>query len=98
MKELMRYDAYFSFGGAITFKNAVGKPDVVRACPVDRMLLETDCPYMTPVPFRGTPNEPKYINLVAAKVAEFTGRDVKEIEETTSNNAKNFFPRIKEYL
>ena len=98
MKELLRYDAYFSFGGAITFKNAVDKPDVVRACPVDRMLLETDCPYMTPVPFRGKPNEPKYINLVAEKVAEFTGMTKAEVEERTYKNTLDFFGRMKEFL
>lgn len=93
-----RYDAYFSFGGAITFRNATDKPDIVRACPVDRMLLETDCPYMTPVPYRGKQNEPKYVNLVLDKVAEYMGRDRAEIEATTYNNTRNFFGRMKDLL
>jgi TatD DNase family protein len=59
--------------------------------PEDRLLLETDCPYMTPVPFRGTPNEPKNIPLVAAKMAELKGLSGEEIERVTTENALRFY-------
>ena len=63
------YDAYFSLGGAITFKNFNGW-DAIQSIPKNRILTETDCPYMTPVPFRGKTNYPKYVGLVVEKLAE----------------------------
>ena len=83
------FDAYFSFGGVLTF--AKRKEEVLAEIPAERLLLETDCPYMTPVPFRGTPNEPKHIPLVAAKMAELTGRTQEEIEKITTENALRFY-------
>lgn len=82
-------DAYFSFGGVLTF--AKHKDVVLAAISEDRLLLETDCPYMTPVPFRGTPNEPKHIPLVRDKMAELTGRAAAEIEKATTENALRFY-------
>ena len=82
----------------MTFKNATEKPDIVRSIPIDRILLETDCPYMTPVPYRGKPNEPKYINLVAEKMAEILDKSKEEIEEITVNNTKEFFKKINDSL
>ena len=92
--ELARYysknfDAYFSFGGVLTF--AKHKDVVLAEIPASRLLLETDCPYMTPVPHRGTPNEPKYIPLVAEKMAELKGLRREEIEAITSENALRFY-------
>ena len=84
-----RYDAYFSFGGALTF--AKHKDLVLAEIPASRLLLETDCPYMTPVPHRGTPNEPKYIPLVAEKMAELKGLRREEIEAITTENALRFY-------
>ena len=63
--------------------------------PEDRLLLETDCPYMSPVPYRGERNEPKYINYVAKKVAEIRGKSLEEIIEKTTKNAKTLFTRVK---
>lgn len=83
------FDAYFSFGGVLTF--AKRKEEVLAEIPAERLLLETDCPYMTPVPFRGTPNEPKYIPLVAEKMAALTGRTKEEIERITTENALRFY-------
>ncbi len=88
LKVFNKYDSYYSFGGAITFKNA-NKGDIVKAVPLDRLLLETDCPYMTPVPFRGKTNYPKYVKLVAEKMAEFL--PIVDIEAVTTANAKEFF-------
>lgn len=78
---------HIAFGGAITFKNAK-KEDVVKAVPIDRLLLETDCPYMTPVPFRGKTNYPEYVALVRDKICEWRNED---IETITTQNAKRVF-------
>lgn len=95
LKEFSKLDLYFSYGGAITFKNAKQKPDIVRATPIDRLLLETDCPYMTPVPHRGKVNYPKYVNLVAQAIAGYTSKPLDEIEEITNYNAKKLFNKLK---
>lgn len=92
--ELAKYysgemDAYFSFGGVLTF--AKHKDVVLAAIPDTRLLLETDCPYMTPVPFRGTPNEPKYIPLVRDKMAELKGLSREAVELVTTQNALRFY-------
>ena len=88
-------DAYFSFGGAITFKNASEKPEVIRAIGKDRLLLETDCPYMTPEPYRGRTNYPEYVAYAATKMAEILGLTRRETEEITTQNALRLFGRIK---
>lgn len=90
-----RLDAYYSFGGAITFANAKHNIEALKSVPLDRLVLETDCPYMTPVPFRGKVNEPKYVNLVAEKAAQVLEKSVDEIAEITTRNAKNLFYRMK---
>lgn len=89
------FDAYFAFGGAITFKNAVHNIDALKEVPLDRLLVETDCPYMTPVPFRGKDNEPKYINLVVDKMAEVLGKSREDIIKITTENAKRLFNKLK---
>ncbi len=90
-----KLDAYYAFGGAITFKNAKHNLESLAVVPKGRLLLETDCPYMTPVPFRGKTNEPKYVSLVAQKAAQVLGMSVEEIEEITTQNAKRLFTRMK---
>jgi TatD DNase family protein len=81
-------DMYFSFGGAVTFKNA-NKEEVVKAVPLNKLMLETDCPYMTPHPFRGELNYPKYINLTYQKIQNWYPNE--DIESITTQNAKRFF-------
>lgn len=83
------FDAYFSFGGVLTF--AKHKDLVLAEIPTDRLLLETDCPYMTPVPFRGTPNSPKHIPIVAQKMGELKGLSREQVEEVTTQNALRFY-------
>lgn len=90
VREFMKFDCYFAFGGAITFKNAK-KDEVIKAVPEDRLLIETDCPYMTPVPFRGQTNEPKYVNLVVDKIAQIKNIDRKAVEEMTYRNTLKLF-------
>jgi TatD DNase family protein len=89
--EIMDMGFYVSYGGAVTFKNANGLLECVKNTPLDRLMLETDCPYMTPVPYRGTTNFPKYIPIVAQKISELKNIPIKEIEEITTKNAKKFF-------
>ena len=88
MKEFVGLGLYIAFGGAVTFKN-FGKADVVRQVPAERLLIETDCPYMTPVPHRGKENLPEYISLVKDKIQEW--REDILVAETTTENARRLF-------
>ncbi len=90
-----KLDAYFAFGGAITFKNAKHNLEALQAVKRDRLMFETDCPYMTPVPFRGKTNEPKYVNLVVDKAAEVLGVERDELVKISTENAKRLFTRLK---
>ncbi len=94
VKQFDRFDCYYSFGGAVTFKNATEKPDVVRAVSYDRLLLETDCPYMTPVPYRGKTNFPAYVGLTCKKIAEILDKTFEDVDQTTEQNARRLFPRL----
>ncbi len=82
---------HISFSGIVTFKNAVELKEVARAVPLDRMLIETDSPYLAPVPFRGKRNEPAYVPHVAAEIARLRGIDVDEVAAATSANFFNLF-------
>ncbi len=89
--ELQRLgDWYIGVGGVVTFKNA-GLADVVRQVPLERILLETDAPYLTPAPFRGKRNESSYLPIIASKIAELKNVTTEEVAGTTSNNAKKLF-------
>ena len=94
IKQFNKFNCYYALGGAITFKNAK-KDDVILAIPEDRLLVETDSPYMTPVPFRGQPNEPKYINYVVDKIAQAKNLPRERIIEITSENTKRLFSKYK---
>ena len=80
-----------SFTGVITFKNANKVKEVVNYIPLDRLMIETDCPYMAPVPYRGKRNKPSYVVEIAKAMAEIKGKTVDEIAEITYNNATRFF-------
>lgn len=90
-RELIKLGFYLSFGGAVTFKNARCAPDVLRAVPHERIMLETDCPYMAPVPYRGKRNHPGYIPEIAAKIGEIWGMSPQRVGEITTQNANTFF-------
>ena len=83
-------DWYIGIGGVLTYKKA-SIAETVRNIPLERILLETDSPYLTPVPYRGKRNESSYIPHIAAKLAEQTGRSMEEIAETTTGNARKLF-------
>jgi TatD DNase family protein len=82
---------YLSFSGIVTFKNAAEIQAIAEACPADRYLVETDAPYLAPVPYRGKPNEPSYVRHTAEKVAELRGISIAQLEaETTANFGRLF--------
>lgn len=82
---------YISFSGIITFNNATTIRDVVKKIPSDKFLIETDSPYLAPVPFRGRPNYPIYVRYVAEQVAELRGITVNKVADITTNNFYNLF-------
>ncbi len=82
---------YLGIDGPITYKNAEKLRGVARMCPVDRLLVETDCPYLSPVPHRGRRNEPAYVRLVAQATAEIKGLSLEEVSEATTANARALF-------
>ena len=88
---------YFAFGGAITFKNA-NKADVFQQVPMDRVLSETDSPYMSPEPLRGRVNTPLNIPIIVAKIASFYGKSVEETENQIRENTLRLFPKIANYM
>ena len=83
--------ASLSFSGVVTFKNAAEVREAVALCPLDRLLVETDSPFLTPVPHRGTPNEPARVPLVGAAVAHVKGVTRSEVAEVTTANARRAF-------
>ncbi len=87
-------DAFLGIGGAVTFKKATDLHDAVQRLPLQHLVLETDCPYMTPVPHRGKRNEPAYIGLTCAAVATLRSTTSEAIAEATSANALSLFPKL----
>jgi TatD DNase family protein len=82
---------YISLGGPVTFKNATLPKEVAKEVPLDKLLVETDAPFLAPHPYRGKRNEPAYVKLVAEKIAELRGMSLEKISEITTNNARKFF-------
>lgn len=90
-RELLKLGWYLGVDGPLTFKNAAKLPEIVRAMPLERLLVETDAPYMAPVPMRGKRNEPSFVRFVAAKVAELRGLSLEEVARVTTRNAENLY-------
>ncbi len=90
-KEILKLGLYIGIGGAVTFKNARKPVEVVEMLPLDRLLLETDAPYMTPVPFRGKRCDSSHIAYTAEKIAEIKGIGVQELIDRCTENAKELF-------
>lgn len=90
-REYVRRGFYISFSGSVTFKNAAGIVEAAKSVPQDRLLIETDAPYLAPVPYRGRRNDSHLMYATATFLAEVRGVSVKEIIETTRENAKCLF-------
>lgn len=86
-----RFDCYFGFDGPVTYKNAMTPKTCASICPINRILLETDCPYLPPVPYRGKTNEPKYLREIAEEIAILRHIDVSKVIAVTNDNARNLF-------
>ncbi len=89
--EINKMGFYVSYGGAITFNNANSLREIVKQTPLDKILTETDCPYMAPVPLRGTINEPKNIDLIFEKMFEIKNISKNKLEKIIENNTKKIF-------
>jgi TatD DNase family protein len=90
-KDALDLGFYLSFSGILTFPNAAMLRDIAQNTPLDRVLIETDCPYLTPVPYRGKRNEPAYVSQVAQQLASIHSLPLKDVAEQTSTNAKRLF-------
>ncbi|GFN36542.1 TatD family hydrolase [Tepidimicrobium xylanilyticum] len=89
--EYLKLGFYISLAGPVTFKNARVAKEVAKAVPLDKLLIETDAPYLTPEPYRGKRNEPIYVRYVAGTIAELKGISFEEVAKQTSQNAKRLF-------
>ncbi len=90
-KELLKMGGFLGVDGPLTFKNAAKLPEIIAKIPLDRLLVETDSPYLAPVPKRGRRNEPAYVRFVAEKVAEIRGISLEEVATQTTANAVALF-------
>lgn len=88
---LLEAGFYFGLGGPVTYKNATDKHALAQKLPLENILLETDCPFLTPHPHRGERNEPSYIPLIASKIAQLKGISIKEVARQTAQNAFKLF-------
>lgn len=91
MERFLDLGMHISMSGVVTFKKAVEVHEVAQKVPFDRLLVETDAPYLSPVPFRGKRNEPAYVKYVAERVAELRGISYEEVAKQTTTNAKKLF-------
>jgi TatD DNase family protein len=91
MEAIVERGGFVSIPGIVTFKNAESMREVAKAVPLTRFFIETDSPFLTPVPFRGKRNEPARVSLVAEKVAELRGMSAEDVAEATWHNASRFF-------
>ena len=91
MNDFINLGMYISLGGPVTFKNARTTKDVATNIDLNYLLIETDSPYLTPHPYRGTENAPKYVTLVAQEIANIRNEDISVIEKITTKNAMKVF-------
>ncbi len=89
--ECVKLNFYISLGGPVTFKNAKKPKEVAEAVPLDKLLIETDCPYLAPHPYRGKRNEPAYVKLVAEEIAALKHLSYEEVAAATMKNANTLF-------
>ena len=92
LQEYLKMGFYIGFTGLVTFKSQAEEvQSIVKELPLDKILIETDAPFLSPEPYRGQRNEPAYVKLVAQKVAELKNLPISEVSDATFNNAKNLF-------
>lgn len=91
MNECVKQGWFIALGGVVTFKNAVKMKDVAREVPLEKLVLETDSPYLTPVPYRGKPNKPAYVRYVAEEISKIRNIPLEELMDITTTNAERFF-------
>jgi TatD DNase family protein len=90
-ESLMKIGFMISFAGNVTFKKAENLRDSAKVVPLDKLLIETDCPYLTPVPFRGRRNEPSFVQHTAKFLADFYGIESEDLAQKTTDNFQRFF-------
>lgn len=93
MREYVKLGCYIALGGVVTFQNAKVTKRVAKEVPLERLLIETDCPYLTPEPYRGKRNEPMFLKYVVEEIAEIRGVSPEEIERATEENTLKFYSR-----
>ena len=91
MRECVKQGWFIALGGVVTFKNAIKMKKVTKEVPLEKLMLETDSPYLTPVPYRGKPNKPAYVKYVAEEIAQLRNMALEEIIDITTSNAEEFF-------
>lgn len=91
MRECIKQGWYIAIGGVVTFKKAIKMKEVAKEVPLDKLLLETDAPYLTPVPYRGKTNQPAYVKYVAEEIANLRNTSFEEINKQTTKNAELVF-------
>ncbi|OIQ86100.1 putative deoxyribonuclease YcfH [mine drainage metagenome] len=97
-EQAMALGFYISFSGIVTFKNASLLKDVARRMPLDRMLVETDSPYLAPIPYRGKINQPAYVRYVAQSVADLRGMPLEDLADATTRNFFQLFQQAKQCM
>ncbi|WP_341793651.1 MULTISPECIES: TatD family hydrolase [unclassified Rickettsia] len=97
-KKMLDIGLYISMSGIITFKNATDLQEIVKYVPLERLLIETDSPYLAPTPMRGKQNEPAFVRYVAEKVAELKGITSIEVANATTHNFKKLFSKFGKYV
>ena len=90
-KKIMNFNSFFSASGIITFKNSINLQNTFKEIPLNRLLIETDSPFLSPVPMRGKKNEPSFIHFTLKKLSELKNTEVKELDIITSNNFNKLF-------
>lgn len=98
MRECVKEGYYIALGGIVTFKNALKPKEVAKEVPLDRLLIETDCPFLTPHPHRGEENEPAYVKFVAEEIAKLKGISFEELAKATTDNALKVFNISKDEI
>ncbi len=91
VKEALKLEFYISFAGPITFKNSKNAEEIIKMVPNEKMLIETDSPYLSPEPLRGRRNDPRNVKYMAQKIAQIKGMEIEEVAKITYQNTKNLF-------